>query len=190
MRNKRLLIAAATVLVGLAALALCIDQEMFIATLPSGKTATDVREVVISPGVVYSAKFSDLSGNGQALGQWDQKLLVVNFWATWCGPCKEEIPILVKLQAKFGERSVQFVGIAADSAPNVANFVKSESINYPILIGETSAIEFSKRLGNRLGLLPHTVVIKPGGDVIYTKLGLISEHELIDIIVKNSSISH
>ena len=190
MLNKRHLIAATTVLAGLAALALCLDQGMFIATLPSGKTVTDSREVVISPGVVYSAKFSDLSGNSQALGQWDRKLLVVNFWATWCGPCKEEIPILVKLQAKFGERSVQFVGIAADSAPNVANFVKSASINYPILIGETSAIEFSKRLGNRLGLLPHTVVMRPGGEVVYAKLGLISEHELIDIIVKNSPISH
>ena len=80
---------------------------------------------------------------------------------------------------------MQFIGIAADSAANVANFDKNFAINYPLLIDEAGAIAFSKRLGNRLGLLPHTVVLLPGGEVIYNKLGAITEQELSNIIVNN-----
>ena len=187
--STRSLIAAASVLVALAVLALYFDRGAPIAAPPTRKVINDIREIAISPGVVYSAKFTDHLGNNQTLGQWDRKLLVVNFWATWCGPCKEEMPILVKLQTKFGERGVQFVGIAADSRSNVANFAKNTRINYPLLLDEANAIEFSKRLGNRLGLLPHTVVMRPGGEVIYNKLGPITETELDDIISKNMPIS-
>lgn len=140
----------------------------------------------MSSGATYSAKFNDLQGRAQSLGQWDRKLLVLNFWATWCGPCKEEIPILKNLQAKFGDRGLQLVGIAADSSVNVANFAQNANFNYPVLVDESGAIEFSRRLGNRLGLLPHTVVLRPGGEVIYNKLGAISESELANIIVKNT----
>ncbi len=186
---KRRLIAAACVLVALAVFSLYLGHKAFVAPPSAGNATNDTREIVISPGVVYSAKFTDLLGNSQTLGQWDHKLLVINFWATWCGPCKEEMPILVKLQTKFGERGLQFVGIAADSPSNVANFAKKTSINYPLLLDEANAIEFSKRLGNRLGLLPHTVMMRSGGEVIYNKLGPITETELDDIIAKNMPIS-
>ena len=186
--SKRRLLLAACVLIALAVFALYFDRGTLITSPPTGKAINDIREIAVSPGVVYSAKFTDLLGNSQTLGQWDRKLLVVNFWATWCGPCKEEIPILVKLQTKFGDRSLQFVGIAADSPSNVANFAKNTRINYPLLLDEANAIEFSKRLGNRLGLLPHTVVMRPGGEVIYNKLGPITEGVLDDIIAKNTPI--
>ena len=183
---KRLVIAAVCLLFALAAIALWLDRAGSPIAPSAEKSAGTLREIVASPGAVYSAKFTDLQGNSQTLGQWERKLLVVNFWATWCGPCKEEIPILAKLQAKFGESGLQIVGIAADSATNVANFDKNVKINYPLLIDEGGAIEFSKRLGNRLGLLPHTIVLLPGGEVIYNKLGAISETELSGIIVQNS----
>lgn len=182
---KRLLIAAVCVLTAFAAIALWFDRATSVTVQSSGKSPTALHEVAISSGAMYSAKFIDLQGNGQTLGQWDRKLLIVNFWATWCGPCKEEMPILVKLQTKFGASGVQFVGIAADSSTNVANFAKSANINYPLFIDEGGAIEFSKRLGNRLGLLPHTVMFQPGGGLIYNKLGAVSELELSDIIAKN-----
>ena len=173
----------------LAGLALWFDPAVPEVSL-AAKSATALHEVSISSGAVYSAKFADLQGNPQSLGQWDRKLLVVNFWATWCAPCKEEIPILVKLQTKFGEQGLQLVGIAADSTANVANFAKNANFNYPVLLDEAGAIEFSKRLGNRLGLLPHTVVFRAGGEVIYNKLGQISELELGAIIAKNMPITH
>ena len=139
----------------------------------------------VTPGVIYTATFKDMTGRPQSLGQWQNKLLVINFWATWCAPCKEEMPIFVKLHQKLGEQGVQIVGIAADTSLNVAKFAKMTSINYPLFSDEAGAIEFSKRLGNRFGLLPHTVVVAPGGAVIYTKLGLISEVEFESILRQN-----
>ena len=185
---KLSLIIGACVLLGLAAIALWLDRSTSaIAPIPT-QSATAIHEVAASTGAVYSAKFIDLHGNEQTLGQWDRKVLVVNFWATWCGPCKEEMPILAKLQAKFGEQNLQIVGIAADSRANVANFAKNVQINYPVFIDEGGAIEFSKRLGNRLGLLPHTVVFSPGGTIIFNKLGAITEVELGEILGQNTSI--
>ena len=183
---KRLFAVAICLFISLAAIALWLGRDNSGSATPSEKSNTQPNEIAASVGAAYTAKFPDLQGNSQTLGQWDRKLLVLNFWATWCGPCKEEIPILAKLQAKFGDHGLQIVGIAADSAINVANFSQNTAINYPLLIDEAGALQFSKRLGNRLGLLPHTVMFSPGGDIIYTKLGAISEVELDRIISQNS----
>ena len=182
---KRAFIVVLLILATFASIALWLDRGDRFTPSDGGNSATAVHEVEVSPGAVYSAKFTDLQGNERTLGQWDRQLLIVNFWATWCGPCKEEIPSLVKLQSKFGASGVQFVGIAADSKVNVANFGQKIAINYPLFIDEAGAIQVSKRLGNRLGLLPHTVMFSPGGQIIFNKLGIINEGELSDIIAKN-----
>ena len=143
------------------------------------------REPGVTPGVIYTASFMGLDGKPQSLGQWQKKLLVINFWATWCAPCKEEMPIFAKLQQSFASNGVQFIGIAADSRSNVANFVQKSPVGYPLYPDEAGAIDFSKRLGNRLGLLPHTVVVAPDGEVVYTKLGLIVEAEFVAILRQN-----
>jgi thiol-disulfide isomerase/thioredoxin len=139
----------------------------------------------VTPGVIYAASFTDVDGKPQSLGQWQKKLLVINFWATWCAPCKEEMPIFAKLQRRMEAKGIQFVGIAADSRANVVNFAQKSPVGYPLYPSESGAIDFSKRLGNRLGLLPHTVVVAPGGDVVYTKLGQILEADFAAILEKN-----
>jgi thiol-disulfide isomerase/thioredoxin len=136
----------------------------------------------VTPGVIYTASFNDVDGTPQSLGQWQKKLLVINFWATWCAPCKEEMPIFAKLQQRLAPDGVQFIGIAADSRLNVVNFVQKTPVGYPLYPDESGAIDFSKRLGNRLGLLPHTVVVAPGGEIVYTKLGQIVEVEFAAIL--------
>lgn len=186
---KYLLIAIVCVLGALASAALWLDRDGSGTGWRTEKSIAETQDITASPGAVYSTKFPDMKGNIQSLGQWDRKLLIVNFWATWCGPCKEEIPILIKLQSTFGARGLQIVGIAADSPAKVVNFSESVRMNYPVLVDEAGALEFSRRLGNRLGLLPHTVVFRPGGEVIYAKLGPITEIELGDIIDKNSPTS-
>lgn len=183
---RRLVTAAVCLLILLAVVALWLGRTGSDALPTTDRSAVSGGEIAATPGALYSAKFVDLQGNNQTLGRWERKLLVVNFWATWCGPCKDEIPVLSKLQTKFSPVGLQIVGIAADSAANVANFNKKVGISYPLLIDETGAIEFSKRLGNRFGLLPHTVVFLPGGELIYNKLGPISEAELGSIILQNS----
>jgi thiol-disulfide isomerase/thioredoxin len=165
------------------------EQEKMAA--PVFSTTAEVAQLskpeaaTMTPAVLYASTFSTVDGKRVSLGQWQDKVLVVNFWATWCGPCKEEMPIFDRLQQKFGANGVQFIGIAADSTAKVANFQKQLPVSYPLLPDEVGAIDFSKRLGNRLGLLPHTVVFAPGGGVVYAKLGVVEEREFSEILQKS-----
>lgn len=143
--------------------------------------------VDVTPGAIYAARFPDIEGKSQELGQWQHQLLIINFWATWCAPCKAEMPMLAKLQEAHRTRGVQIVGIAVDSRENVDKFAKQSPVGYPLLPDERGAIEFSKRLGNRLGLLPYTVVIAPGGNVIFRHVGIVSEQVLVELIVKSTA---
>ncbi len=146
------------------------------------QSSGEIAKLELTPGVLYATSFPDVSGKAQNLGQWQRDLLVINFWATWCAPCKEEMPLLADLQQKYAKNGVQFVGIAADNSANVANFAQKIPLGYPLLPDESRAIEFSKRLGNRLGLLPHTVVVTPGGEVVYSKLGVVKQAEFEAIL--------
>ena len=113
----------------------------------------------------------DADGNEQALAQWRGKLLVVNFWATWCAPCREEMPHFVAAQRNDTTKGLQFVGIAVDQADKVRQFAKEIGLNYPTLIGGYGAIELSRTLGNTDSALPFTVVIDREGSVVHRQLG-------------------
>ena len=124
----------------------------------------------------------DTKGREQSLGQWKGKVLVVNFWATWCVPCREEMPEFVKAQREFGYRGLQFVGIAIDQADKVDAFAAELDLNYPSLIGGFGAIELSKTMGNRLGALPFTVIVDRSGRVAHTQLGPMKDAKLRSIV--------
>jgi len=126
----------------------------------------------------------DPSGRPQPLSQWQGKVLVVNFWATWCGPCREEMPDLVRAQKEYGAKGLQIVGIAADDADKVQQFAKEIELNYPALIGGYAAIDLSKDLGNSLVALPFTLVVDRHGKVAYTHLGPVKPDKLRDVISK------
>ena len=120
----------------------------------------------------------DTDGKEQPLGQWKGKVLVVNFWATWCTPCREEMPGFVKLQSRWQGRGVQFVGLAQDEPAKVAAFGRDLAINYPLWIGGADVMDLSRRLGNRLGVLPHTVLLDDQGRVLESRIGMYSEADL------------
>jgi thiol-disulfide isomerase/thioredoxin len=124
----------------------------------------------------------DSEGRPQALSQWRDKVLVINFWATWCTPCREEMPLFKAAQLQYGSRGLQFVGIAADSAAKVRDWIAESPPGYPTLIGGYSAIELSQVLGNRVGALPYTVVVDRSGRVVFRQLGPFSESKLNAII--------
>ena len=105
----------------------------------------------------------DADGTAQPLAQWRGKLLVVNFWATWCAPCREEMPMFVKAQREHAGAGLQFVGIAVDDAAKARQFATEIGVNYPTLIGGYGAMELSKSLGNTLMALPFTVVVDRDG---------------------------
>lgn len=127
---------------------------------------------------IFAASLPDLQGNKQPLSQWRGKVLVVNFWATWCEPCRKEIPEFIKLQEQFRSQGLLFVGIALDQKEKVAAYSKEAGINYPVLVGDWDAIELAKAAGNRQGGLPFTVVIDRSGKINGIHLGGISQADM------------
>ena len=110
--------------------------------------------------------------------QWQGKVLVVNFWASWCPPCVEEMPTLDKLQQEFLQQNVLFVGIGIDSPSNIREFLSKTPVDYPIVIGGLEGSNLSKQLGNSQGALPYTIIINAKGKATYSKLGKISEEDV------------
>jgi thiol-disulfide isomerase/thioredoxin len=127
---------------------------------------------------LFATRLPDLNGAQTSVSRWRGKVLVVNFWATWCAPCKEEIPAFIALQDEFGARNVQFIGIAADQADRVSSFATDYRINYPILIGNIGALDLSAKLGNRISALPFTVVIDREGHLAHRQLGILKSEKL------------
>ncbi|GGP27266.1 TlpA family protein disulfide reductase [Silvimonas amylolytica] len=120
----------------------------------------------------------DLQGKPQKLSQYSGKQpLVINFWASWCGPCRQETPDLVKLQQTYNGK-VQFIGVAIDEPGPVAQFTKQYKVTYPILLGSGDALELMTRLGNNAGALPFTVVIDTKGNITTKDLGEVKPAEM------------
>jgi thiol-disulfide isomerase/thioredoxin len=124
------------------------------------------------------AAFPDPGGKSQAMSQWRGKVLVVNFWATWCAPCREEIPALMKMQKKYAPNGVQLVGIAIDNVFKVLEYAAEMRIDYVLLMGGNESLGMSQNLGNRTGVLPFTVVLDRGGKVVYTHAGALTQAQL------------
>lgn len=122
--------------------------------------------------------FRDLHGTDQRLSQWRGKVVVVNFWATWCPPCREEIPGLIDVQQRLGPKGVQIVGIAIDSADKTREFAANIGINYPIVVGGMETIDLARSLGNKTGGLPFTVILDRRGNVAGTHLGLMTTAQI------------
>jgi thiol-disulfide isomerase/thioredoxin len=136
----------------------------------------------VDASALLAIALPDSNGREQALGQWKGKVLVVNFWATWCAPCREEMPEFIRAQTELGGKGLQFVGIAVDQADKVQQFAGEIGLNYPALIGGYGAMELSKSLGNRLMALPFTVVIQRDGTVAHTQLGPLRDAQLRTIV--------
>lgn len=121
---------------------------------------------------------NDLSGAPRSVSEWDGKVLVVNFWATWCPPCREEIPHFVALQNELGGQGVQFLGVAIDEPAEVRAFVREHGVNYPTLVGAEDAMAVSQRFGNDLGALPYTVIVDRTGRVAFTHRGALPKADI------------
>ena len=117
----------------------------------------------------------DAGAVSQSMSQWRGKLLVVNFWATWCSPCREEMPGFSRLQQKFADKGVQFVGIAFDDADKVQQYSVQTPVSYPLLIGASGLLPITAGLGNLAGGLPFTVLIGRDGSLLDTRLGIWKE---------------
>ncbi len=127
---------------------------------------------------LMKANLPDTQGQTHALSEWRGKVLLVNFWATWCPPCVEEMPELVELQNSSEVKNLQIVGIGVDSPSNIQQFTKKFQISYPILVAGMEGTEIARALGNQAGGLPFTVLIDSEGRVRQTYLGRLNMNQV------------
>lgn len=122
----------------------------------------------------------DMSGTPRNIKEWDKQILIVNFWATWCKPCRREIPVFTQLQKSKGQLGLQFIGIAIDEKPAVSKFISElgTPVNYPMLVGEDDAITIAKKYGNEFGILPYSVIIDRAGQIAFIQYGEFSRSKV------------
>ena len=149
-----------------------------------GSVAPDTQIPETAIAQLFATRLNDSDGKPQSISQWRGKALVVNFWATWCPPCREEMPAFSRLQARYATSGVQFVGIALDTPENVAAFRKQVQVSYPLLLAESEGMELTQQLGNSHLALPYSVVLGPDEKVRLLRLGKLPEQELEELLRK------
>lgn len=133
-------------------------------------------------GEMINFTLPELDSKKHSLDEWRGKVIVLNFWATWCPPCREEIPLLIALQKKREAEGLQVVSVAIDNKTAVMLYRQSAGINYPILMGGDETLDLVARYGNRSGSLPFTVIIDRSGAIAVRKLGAFTQNELESLV--------
>ena len=125
-----------------------------------------------------AATLPGLDGRAQAFAQWDGRVVLLNFWASWCAPCIEEMPLLDRYQQRHAARGLQVVGIASDGAEPTREFLAERPVQYPILVDDPELGDLSRELGNRHGVLPYSVLVGRDGRILARHAGNFSEESL------------
>lgn len=128
--------------------------------------------------LLYRLTLPDAEGRPVALDALRRQPAILNFWATWCPPCVEEMPELSGIAEEFGPRSLQVIGIGIDSASNIGEFSRKTPMRYPLLVAGTRGLELVRHFGNTAGALPFTVVVATDGKVAWRTLGRFKTAEL------------
>ncbi len=160
---------------GVGLLATLAGAGLWLASRPGSAPSP---AIAIAPSALYASTFQDLEGRNQSLGQFQGRILVINFWATWCAPCRAEMPAFNRLSARWAAQGVQLVGISSEDAAIVKRFAAELGITYPLWVGGGEVDALSRRLGNRLGVLPHTAILDGTGMLLETKVGPYTEADL------------
>lgn len=129
-------------------------------------------------------EFPDMDGRAVKNSVWDGRIVVLNFWATWCAPCRTEIPMLNTLAKAYAPHGVEFVGVAVDYKPAVTTFIVTIPIKYTVLIGGLESTQLVKRFGDRGGVLPYTAVIDRNGKIAALAAGALTENYVRGVLDK------
>jgi thiol-disulfide isomerase/thioredoxin len=182
LRRTRFVVSALAIL-GAGALGLLLQQRWFAAPLePMTRRPTPAAPAVLAPAEATallpsipdrlpSFTLSGLDGKPVASSVWEHRSLIVNFWATWCAPCRREMPLLETLHQELGARDFEIVGIAVDQLDAVKAYAARMHIDYPILIGEQDALDLISALGVAEPVFPFSVFTDRQGRIVAVKLG-------------------
>jgi peroxiredoxin len=135
------------------------------------------------PETLPGFTLKDTDGAVRNSGEWRDKILIVNFWATWCPPCLEEMPTLIDFQKQYSANGVQVIGVAVDNLEQVKSFIADHGINFPVMIGSDDAIALAQQMGNRIAVLPYTAIFDKNGKTLYAQPGTITK-ELLKTTIK------
>lgn len=120
----------------------------------------------------------DLEGKEHAISEWDGKVLLVNFWATWCPPCRHEIPDFIEVRRKYADQGFEIVGVAIDDVDSIRDYVDVLDIDYPILWGGANASAIAREYGNRSNALPYSALIDRQGHIRFSGAGRLPRDSL------------
>ena len=130
----------------------------------------------------FALSLPDLNGTQRQISDWDGETRLVNFWATWCKPCRREIPILKQLQSDKSSKNIQVIGVAVDFAEDVIAFAEVAEFNYPIIIGQEDAMAAAELTGINFIGLPFSIVLSADGDIVNTHVGEIHAEQIERIV--------
>ncbi|AQG99601.1 TlpA family protein disulfide reductase [Caballeronia cordobensis] len=164
-----LVVAVAATIGGFYAGHVFTGSDTVAATTQPGGNAVDQLWKATPPGA---------SGTAQPLASFKGKPVVVNFWASWCGPCVKEMPTLSAMQREYEKKGITFIGLGVDSEKNVNDFLHKVPVAYPVYVTGFGGADLARSFGNNAGGLPFTVVIDSKGEIRSTKLGEVDPAEL------------
>jgi thiol-disulfide isomerase/thioredoxin len=127
---------------------------------------------------LWRLKLPTPNGRELALSSLRGKPLLINFWATWCAPCVEEMPLLDAFYRQHAAKGLQLLGIAADKASSVEGFLQRSPVSFSIVLAGFEGISLSKQLGNETGGLPHTLFLDAKGTILFQKKGQLTTNDL------------
>jgi thiol-disulfide isomerase/thioredoxin len=178
--RRRLLLAG----VGVGAAGAGLAGGLFVLRRMRDGAAGDTPGMAEAAAAFFATTLPDPDGTPQAFEQWKGQVIVANFWATWCAPCREEMPHFINMQARYGERGLTFLGIAIDKPERVTRFAQEIGVNYPLVVGDMSVFDLARKAGNLGDLLPYTMVIDRSGKIVARRTGIYTESTLSPIIEK------
>lgn len=156
-----------------------------------------VAALVIIGGAVYSPYFAergplrpdftmpDLDGQPHRIGDYAGQVVMINFWASWCAPCRREMPLLIAAQERFGDQGLQIMGVAVDHPRAARAFARNHDTNYPILIGTEQAAKIQDQYtgeNDPPGVLPYTVILNRNGRIVQRIAGQLHSNQIARII--------
>ena len=142
------------------------------------ETASTTAATASATEALLALALPDTDGHMQALAQWRGKVIVANFWATWCPPCRREIPDFSAASRDFSDAPVQFVGLSIDALDKVKAFKAEFDVPYPLLIASADVLALGPGFGNAAQGLPFTVIIDRQGVARHVKVGTLNQDEL------------